>query len=139
MRLRSVHVSILVLLAIFGTVAATSIAGVWATKGGGGQGSTGGGRFAGQHGPADSLHTLEGTTEEEMHEGETETGVVKGRTTFAIAHRLSTLRNADRLMVLKQGELVELGTHEELLALEGEYHKLVQMQKKVAQLKAIDG
>jgi len=83
MRLRSVHVSILVLLAILGTIAATSVAGVWATKGSG-PGSAAGGRFGGQNGPADSLRALEGTPEGEVHEGETETpGVVKGRTTFA--------------------------------------------------------
>src|SRR4029077_3364082 len=55
--------------------------------------------------------------------------LIKGRTTFAIAHRLSTLRNATRLVVLKNGRLVEIGSHEELMAKKGEFHRLVQMQQ----------
>ncbi len=56
----------------------------------------------------------------------------KNRTTFAIAHRLSTLRNADRLIVLDQGHLVECGTHQELLALKGQYWRLVMAQRQGA-------
>jgi ATP-binding cassette subfamily B protein len=64
--------------------------------------------------------------------------LIKGRTTFAIAHRLSTLRNATRLMVMDRGKLVELGTHDELLALpEGVFKKLVNMQQEVNQLHAV--
>jgi len=64
--------------------------------------------------------------------------LIKGRTTFAIAHRLSTLRNADRLMVIERGKLVELGTHDELLALpDGVFKKLVDMQKEVNQLREV--
>lgn len=54
-----------------------------------------------------------------------------GRTTIAIAHRLSTLRNCDRILVFEEGILREQGTHEELLALRGIYHKLVQIQTQL--------
>ena len=54
--------------------------------------------------------------------------VVKGRTTFVIAHRLSTVRNADLLVVLDRGKIVELGSHEELLAGEGFYRRIYDLQ-----------
>jgi ATP-binding cassette, subfamily B, bacterial len=54
--------------------------------------------------------------------------VVEGRTTVAIAHRLSTLRKADLLVVLKDGKVAEIGSAAELLALDGEYAKLVRAQ-----------
>lgn len=60
--------------------------------------------------------------------------LVKGRTTFAIAHRLSTLRNADRLIVLEKGEIVETGTHAELMERQGVFYKLVQTQSQVTQI-----
>ena len=56
--------------------------------------------------------------------------LIKGRTTIAIAHRLSTLRKADRLVVMDQGEVVEEGNHDELLAKEGAYYRLYQAQTK---------
>jgi ATP-binding cassette subfamily B protein len=64
--------------------------------------------------------------------------LVKGRTTFAIAHRLSTLRNANRLVVLERGKIIEVGTHEELLAVEGAYFKLVEAQKEMSQIKGVE-
>ncbi|WP_066065213.1 ABC transporter ATP-binding protein [Neobacillus soli] len=52
----------------------------------------------------------------------------KGRTTIAIAHRLSTIQDADLILVLHQGEIVERGTHQELLGLGGLYHKMFLLQ-----------
>ncbi|MBI0576753.1 ATP-binding cassette domain-containing protein [Neobacillus cucumis] len=52
----------------------------------------------------------------------------KGRTTIAIAHRLSTIQDADLILVLHQGEIVERGTHQELLSQEGLYHKMFLLQ-----------
>jgi ATP-binding cassette, subfamily B, bacterial MsbA len=56
--------------------------------------------------------------------------LMKGRTTLVIAHRLSTIRNADRIIVLVSGEIREEGTHEALLACQGEYCRLYNMQFK---------
>lgn len=50
--------------------------------------------------------------------------LMKSRTTFVIAHRLSTVRNANAIMVLENGEIIERGTHEELLSKKGRYYKL---------------
>jgi ATP-binding cassette subfamily B protein len=56
--------------------------------------------------------------------------LMSGRTTLAIAHRLSTIQDMDKILVLHHGELREAGTHQELLALRGIYHKLYQLQFK---------
>ncbi|WP_309568627.1 ABC transporter ATP-binding protein [Paenibacillus sp. sptzw28] len=55
--------------------------------------------------------------------------VSEGRTTLVIAHRLSTIREADQILVLHRGEIVERGNHDELMALEGRYYKMYQLQK----------
>jgi ABC-type multidrug transport system fused ATPase/permease subunit len=54
--------------------------------------------------------------------------LMANRTSFVIAHRLSTIRNADRILVLRQGQIVERGTHEELLELNGLYARLARIQ-----------
>ena len=54
--------------------------------------------------------------------------IQQGRTTIIIAHRLSTIQNADRIIVLKDGEIIEQGSHNELLEISGEYSKLNQQQ-----------
>ncbi|TAE00150.1 MAG: ATP-binding cassette domain-containing protein, partial [Bacteroidetes bacterium] len=56
--------------------------------------------------------------------------LMKNRTTIIIAHRLATIREANRIYVLDQGKIIEQGTHEQLLALEGTYHNLVRLQMK---------
>jgi ATP-binding cassette subfamily B protein len=61
-----------------------------------------------------------------------------GRTTIAIAHRLSTLKNSDRIFVVDDGKIVEQGTHEQLLALGGLYHKLVKIQTELSREPSVD-
>jgi ATP-binding cassette subfamily B protein len=54
--------------------------------------------------------------------------LMKGRTSFIIAHRLSTIRNADRILVMNQGDIVEQGSHEDLLKRQGFYAELYNSQ-----------
>ena len=65
--------------------------------------------------------------------------LMRGRTTFVIAHRLSTILDADIICVIKDGEIVEMGTDEELCALDGEYKKLRDIQFKTDSKKTKKG
>lgn len=70
----------------------------------------------------EATSSVDTRTERQIDKGMDE--LMKGRTTFVIAHRLSTVRNADAIMVLENGEIIERGDHEDLLALKGRYYQL---------------
>ncbi|MBL7807743.1 MAG: ATP-binding cassette domain-containing protein, partial [Saprospiraceae bacterium] len=56
----------------------------------------------------------------------------KGKTMVVVAHRLSTIRHADQIVVIEKGSIVEKGTHEELIALQGRYYELLTSQLEMA-------
>lgn len=78
----------------------------------------------------EATSSVDTTTEKEIQRALD--NLVKGRTTIAIAHRLSTLRKADRLVVLDKGEIVEIGSHEQLMDTQGAYYTLYQAQLRHA-------
>lgn len=70
-------------------------------------------------------------TESEAYIQESLRSLMKGRTTFVIAHRLSTIRQADRILVIENGQIVEQGKHEELIAKNGRYFELYTYQARI--------
>jgi ATP-binding cassette, subfamily B, bacterial len=74
----------------------------------------------------EATSSLDGETEEKVQESLEQ--LIPGRTTITIAHRLVTVRNADTILLLDQGMVAEQGTHEELLALRGQYYELYKAQ-----------
>ena len=64
--------------------------------------------------------------------------VTAGRTTIAIAHRLSTLKNSDRILVMDTGQIVESGSHEQLMELSGLYYRLVKIQTELTREPSVD-
>ena len=67
-------------------------------------------------------------TRTEMRIQQAMLNLMHGRTSFVIAHRLSTIRNADQILVINDGEIIERGTHEELVAMNGFYASLLNSQ-----------
>ena len=74
----------------------------------------------------EATSSVDTRTEAKIQKGLLE--LMKGRTSFVIAHRLSTIREADQVLVIDKGELIERGTHEELLDLQGFYYNLYRSQ-----------
>ncbi len=74
----------------------------------------------------EATSSIDTTTERQIQAGLER--LLKGRTSFVIAHRLNTIVNSDKIVVLDQGQVLEEGSHEELLARQGRYHQLYTMQ-----------
>jgi ABC-type multidrug transport system fused ATPase/permease subunit len=70
-------------------------------------------------------------TESESYIQESLARLMKGRTSFVIAHRLSTIRNANQILVIENGSVVERGTHDDLIKLEGRYYQLYTYQARI--------
>ena len=84
----------------------------------------------------DALAAVDTHTEEEILRGLTR--FMRGRTSIIISHRVSTVRHADEILVLDQGEIIERGTHNELVAAGGYYSELERMQRLEAELEELE-
>lgn len=82
----------------------------------------------------EATSALDNKTEKEVQEA---LAALEGRTTIVIAHRLTTVQNADQIIVMKKGRVLERGTHNDLLAAEGEYFEMWNAQAKASAEKAI--
>jgi subfamily B ATP-binding cassette protein MsbA len=76
----------------------------------------------------EATSALDSVAEQEVQEALQ--ALMKGRTTLVVAHRLSTIQKADRIVVLEKGQKVQEGTHEQLMAQEGVYRRLVELQMR---------
>ena len=83
----------------------------------------------------EATSSIDTNTERLVQEGIA--SLLKGRTSFIVAHRLSTIKNCDRIMYIEAGQIVEQGSHSELMAKKGQYYKLYMSQ--VNQLRALAG
>ena len=79
----------------------------------------------------DSTSAVDAETEESIRNALEE--LMKGRTTFIIAHRVQSLMTADQILVFKGGEIIQRGTHDELVAVDGFYSKVFDLQTKIEQ------
>ena len=77
----------------------------------------------------EATSALDNVTEPQIQKSLEELSV--GRTVIVVAHRLSTVRNADRIAVIDKSGIIEMGTHDELMKMKGEYHKLYTSSLKV--------
>jgi ATP-binding cassette subfamily B protein len=84
----------------------------------------------------DSTSSVDVETERLIHRAMT--AVMRGRTTFVIAHRLSTVREADLILVLQDGEIVEQGTHRDLIGQGGIYQDIYELQLRPQEERLLD-
>jgi len=77
----------------------------------------------------DATSSVDVETEGEIHEALN--NLMRNRTTFIIAHRIQSIMNADLILVMDQGRIVQIGTHEELLAQGGFYQKIFDIQTRI--------
>ncbi|MDH3495129.1 MAG: ATP-binding cassette domain-containing protein, partial [Acidobacteriota bacterium] len=84
----------------------------------------------------DALSAVDTLTEERILHGLRDVRV--GRTTLVVSHRISTIKDADFICVLHDGEIIERGTHDELIALKGEYAALYQRQLLEEEIESTD-
>ena len=75
----------------------------------------------------EATSSVDTETEQQIQQGLDE--LLHGRIAFVIAHRLSTIRNADKILVLDEGRIIEQGSHQALMALNGRYRSLYELQR----------